>query len=64
MAMIGLGIWAYGNQFKAGLTITGMTDQVSWGLYIGNFTFLVGVAAAAVLLIIRIRNGSGIYCRL
>lgn len=51
-AMIGLGIWAYGSQFKAGLTITGMTDQVSWGLYIGNFTFLVGVAAAAVLLII------------
>lgn len=52
MAMIGLGIWAYGKQFGAGLTITGMTDQVSWGLYIGNFTYLVGVAAAAVLLII------------
>lgn len=52
MAMIGLGIWAYGEQFRAGLTITGMTDQVSWGMYIGNFTYLVGVAAAAVLLII------------
>jgi molybdopterin-containing oxidoreductase family membrane subunit len=50
--MIGLGIWAYGKQFRAGLTITGMADQVSWGLYIGNFTYLVGVAAAAVLLII------------
>jgi len=52
MAMIGLGVWAYGKQFSAGLTITGMTDQVSWGMYIGNFTYLVGVAAAAVLLII------------
>jgi len=52
LLMIGTGVWAYGGQFKAGLTITGMTDQVSWGLYIGNFTFLVGVAAAAVLLII------------
>lgn len=52
LLMIGTGVWAYGGQFKAGLTITGMTDQVSWGLYIGNFTYLVGVAAAAVLLII------------
>ena len=30
----------------------GMRDQVSWGFYIGNFTFLVGVAAAAVMLVI------------
>jgi molybdopterin-containing oxidoreductase family membrane subunit len=29
-----------------------MRDQVSWGFYIGNFTFLVGVAAAAVVLVI------------
>jgi molybdopterin-containing oxidoreductase family membrane subunit len=29
-----------------------MRDQVSWGLYISNFTFLVGVAAAAVLLVV------------
>jgi molybdopterin-containing oxidoreductase family membrane subunit len=52
LALIGIGVGAYEYQLKAGLTITGMTDQVSWGLYIGNFTFLVGVAAAAVLLII------------
>jgi len=52
MVMIGVGIWAYGKQFRAGLDITGMTDQVSWGMYVGNFTYLVGVAAAAVLLII------------
>ena len=29
-----------------------MSDQVSWGIYIANFTFLVGIAAAAVLLVI------------
>ncbi|MEE8398921.1 MAG: NrfD/PsrC family molybdoenzyme membrane anchor subunit [Desulfobacterales bacterium] len=52
LVFIGLGIWAYGVQYTSGLAVTGMTDQVSWGLYIGNFTFLVGVAAAAVLLII------------
>ena len=35
-----------------GLVVTAMRDQVSWGFYIGNFTFLVGVAAAAVVLVI------------
>ena len=39
-------------QLQQGLIVTGMTSYVSWGFYIGNFTFLVGVAAAAVLLII------------
>jgi Ni/Fe-hydrogenase subunit HybB-like protein len=52
LVLIAVGVRAYGYQIKGGLAITGMTDQVSWGLYIGNFTFLVGVAAAAVLLII------------
>jgi molybdopterin-containing oxidoreductase family membrane subunit len=52
LVLIGIGAGAYQYQVKSGLAITGMTDQVSWGLYIGNFTFLVGVAAAAVLLII------------
>jgi molybdopterin-containing oxidoreductase family membrane subunit len=31
-----------------------MTDQVSWGAYIANFTFLVGAAAAAVMLVIPV----------
>jgi molybdopterin-containing oxidoreductase family membrane subunit len=47
-----LGIAAYVKQLSHGLIVTGMTSYVSWGFYIGNFTFLVGVAAAAVLLII------------
>ncbi|MBF0368098.1 MAG: polysulfide reductase NrfD [Magnetococcales bacterium] len=49
-----LGVWAYGQQFTLGLQVTGMGDQILWGLYIGNFTFLVGVAAAAVILLIPV----------
>lgn len=52
LAMIAIGIGAYLRQLESGLIVTGMTSYVSWGFYIGNFTFLVGVAAAAVLLII------------
>ena len=47
-----LGVNAYAKQFVQGLGATGMTDQVSWGLYIANFTYLVGMAAAAVMLVI------------
>jgi molybdopterin-containing oxidoreductase family membrane subunit len=50
--MIATGIAGYSNQFRDGLIATAMRDQVSWGFYIGNFTFLVGVAAAAVLLVV------------
>ncbi|HEY3442849.1 MAG TPA: NrfD/PsrC family molybdoenzyme membrane anchor subunit [Paludibaculum sp.] len=46
-----LGAYAYGVQLRAGLTVTGMHDHVSWGFYISNFTFLVGMAAAAVILV-------------
>jgi Ni/Fe-hydrogenase subunit HybB-like protein len=52
LSLIGFGVTAYLKQLQQGLIVTGMTSYVSWGLYIGNFTFLVGVAAAAVLLII------------
>ncbi|WP_299535622.1 sulfate reduction electron transfer complex DsrMKJOP subunit DsrP [Ulvibacterium sp.] len=46
-----LGMYCYSIQLEQGLSATGMTDRVSWGLYISNFTFLVGVAAAAVMLV-------------
>jgi len=52
LALMGAGIYAYGHQFREGLIITGMSNIVSWGLYISNFTFFVGVAAAAVMLIL------------
>ncbi len=53
LAIIALiGVAAYGNQITNGLIVTNMRDQVSWGFYIGNFAFLVGVAAAAVVLVV------------
>lgn len=52
LALIAGGAIAYAHQLRAGLIVTNMRDQVSWAFYIGNFTFLVGVAAAAVLLVI------------
>ena len=49
-----LGLNAYAKQLAHGLITTGMSDQVSWGVYIANFTFLVGVAAAAVMMVIPV----------
>lgn len=45
--------WMFGGylQFTQGMGVTGLTDQVSWGLYIANFVFLVGVAAGAVTIV-------------
>jgi molybdopterin-containing oxidoreductase family membrane subunit len=50
--LIAWGVFAYIQQMRYGMIVTNMRDQVSWGFYISNFTFLVGVAAAAVLLVI------------
>lgn len=53
--LLGLIIWGgigYARQLKEGLIATNMRDSVSWAFYIGNFTFLVGVAAAAIMLVI------------
>ena len=51
-AVVVIGVLAWSRQLDQGLISTNMRDQVSWAFYIGNFTFLVGVAAAAVLLVI------------
>jgi len=50
--LMAIGANAYISQMNRGLIVTAMRDQVSWGFYISNFTFLVGVAAAAVLLVV------------
>jgi Ni/Fe-hydrogenase subunit HybB-like protein len=47
-----VGAYAYSVQLREGLGVTGMNDHVSWGLYISNFTFLVGLAAAAMMLVL------------
>jgi Ni/Fe-hydrogenase subunit HybB-like protein len=51
-AFMVLGVYAYFIQINLGLSATNMSDIVSWGFYISNFTFLVGVAAAAVMIIL------------
>jgi len=51
-AVIGIGFIAYLRQFDQGLGITGLSRDVTWGLYIAQFTFLVGVAASAVMVVL------------
>ena len=52
LTIIGVGLLAYLRQLDLGLSVTGLSRDVSWGLYIANFTFFVGVAASAVMLVI------------
>lgn len=52
ICVILIGLKYYLQQFDEGLIVTHMRNEVSWGMYIANFTYLVGVAAAAVLLVI------------
>jgi molybdopterin-containing oxidoreductase family membrane subunit len=51
-AVIGAGFLAYLRQLDYGLGITGLSRDVTWGLYIAQFTFLVGVAASAVVVVL------------
>jgi molybdopterin-containing oxidoreductase family membrane subunit len=52
LAIIGAGAACWFWQFTTGLTITGLSRDVVWGLYIAQFTFLVGVAASAVMVVL------------
>jgi molybdopterin-containing oxidoreductase family membrane subunit len=49
---MGAGLIAWLHQLSNGLSVTGMSRDISWGVYIANFTFLVGVAAAAVMVVL------------
>lgn len=51
LALIAIGSGAYLVQFQKGLTITGLSRDVSWGFYIAQLTYLVGVAASGVMLV-------------
>lgn len=51
-AGIGIGFLFYLWQLKAGLAITGMSRDVSWGFYIAQLTYLVGVAAGGVMVVL------------
>jgi molybdopterin-containing oxidoreductase family membrane subunit len=51
-AFMGIGLYFYLRQYSEGLGITGLSRDVTWGLYIAQFTFLVGVAASAVMVVL------------
>jgi len=51
-AVILVGFLCYLRQLQVGLSITGLSRDVMWGLYIAQFTFLVGVAASAVMVVL------------
>ncbi|OIP92173.1 MAG: menaquinol oxidoreductase [Syntrophobacteraceae bacterium CG2_30_61_12] len=52
LVLAGIGFGCYLLQLNQGLRITGMSRDVSWGFYIAQFTFLVGVAASAVMVVL------------
>ena len=52
LAVMGIGSIFYISQLVNGLTVTGMSRDVSWGFYIAQFTYMVGVAASAVMLVL------------
>jgi Ni/Fe-hydrogenase subunit HybB-like protein len=52
LGVIGAGFGLYLKQLQFGLGITGMSRDVSWGFYIANFTYLVGVAAGGVMVVL------------
>ncbi len=52
LALAGVGFLFYLRQLTFGLGITGMGRDVSWGFYISQFTYLVGVAASAVMVVL------------
>lgn len=52
LLLILVAFYYYMRQFEYGLGVTGMGRNISWGLYIGQFTFMVGVAASAVMVVL------------
>jgi Ni/Fe-hydrogenase subunit HybB-like protein len=52
LALIGIGFLFYLTQYFEGLKVTGMSRDVSWGFYIAQLTYLVGVAASGVMVVL------------
>lgn len=49
-AVAAVGVFAYFVQLRDGLAVTGMRDTVSWGVYIINFVFFIGISHVGALL--------------
>ncbi len=52
LVFIGIGAGCYIYQYFEGLRITGLSRDVSWGLYIGQLTYFVGIAAGGVMVVL------------
>ena len=52
LGLIAMGLQSYTHHLTEGLIVTRMTDEVSWGIGIANFTFFVGIADAVVALMV------------
>ncbi len=50
LLLVSFGMYAYFNQLRHGLAVTGMRDTVIWGLYISNFVFFSGVSMAGTFI--------------
>ena len=50
LSVIACGLYAYSLQLRYGLSVTGLSDQNSWGLYISNFVFFIGISHAGTLI--------------
>lgn len=49
-SVIALGFYAYLLQLRNGLIVTGLRDQISWGVYITDFVFFIGISHAGTLI--------------
>jgi len=58
LAVVALGVYAYVTQLSGGLAVTGLNDTISWGIYISNFVFFIGISHAGTLIsaILRVTN--------
>ncbi len=52
LVLIGIGSGFYSIQWVKGLMVTGMGRDVSWGFYIGQLTYFVGIAAGGVMVVL------------
>ncbi|MFO8089374.1 MAG: NrfD/PsrC family molybdoenzyme membrane anchor subunit [Desulfatiglandaceae bacterium] len=52
LGVMAIGFFCYLYQFKMGLKVTGLSRDVSWGFYIAQLTYLVGVAAGGVMVVL------------
>lgn len=50
LAVVAFGLYAFLTQYRQGLGVTGLNDSVSWGFYITNFVFFIGISHAGTLI--------------